>query len=228
MRKYLAGAAVALAAATFTSTAAAHTVRPMPFGGSRTVNVVNLAGLSWARIRHFEPGVLQDANLYVRSYWGGRAVTFVNGGSPFRGWRMIFTWRQFRDRAMLGAHGVDRYGPFAVVSVTAARRAGAPVSLVASHELNEMMVDPSSTWATNDGFRVEIVDPVQDQYAVMKGVAVADFVTPDWFVWGSPGPWDAAGVLDTDHETTAGGLAPTVNESAPSHLHRVTLRRGNV
>jgi hypothetical protein len=92
MKKYLALPAVALAAAAITSTASAHqVVRAMPLGGSRPVNMINQAGMSWSQIRGFEPGVLQDANSYLRSWWGGRSVRLVNGASAYQGLRVILT-----------------------------------------------------------------------------------------------------------------------------------------
>jgi hypothetical protein len=230
MKKYLAVPAVALAAAAITSTASAHqVVRAMPLGGSTPVNMINQASMSWSQIRGFEPGVLQDANSYLRSWWGGRSVRFVNGGSAYQGWRVILTRKRFGN-GVIGKHGVDRHGPIARVSVTAARAYGLPVSLAVSHELNEMMVDPYADSVTDDGYVVEVVDPVQDVYGTMKGVAVADFATPYWYSWGGGGPWDSASVLDTNHETTAGGYAPTLylkhHDEAPKHLRQVTLTKG--
>jgi hypothetical protein len=230
MKKYLALPAVALVAAAFTSTASAHQiVRAMPLGGSRPVNMINQAGLPQSQIRGFEPGVLQDANIYLRSWWGGRSVRFVNGGSAYQGWRVILT-RKWLGNDVIGEHGVDRHGPVALVSVTAARAYGFPLSLAVSHELNEMMVDPYGNFVTNDGYVVEVVDPVADVYGMMKGAAVSDFVTPSWYSWGSSGPWDMGSVLDADHQTTAGGYAPTLylkrHEEAPKHLRQVTLTKG--
>ena len=190
MKKYLAVAAVALVAAACASSASARqVVRAMPLGGSKPVNVINRAGISWSRIRDFEPGVLQDANSYLRSWWGGPSVRFVNGGSAYQGWRMILTRRWFGN-GVIGEHSVDSHGPVARVSVTAAHAYGLPVSLAVSHELNEMMVDPYVNLVTDDCYVVEVVDPVQDVYGMMKGAAVADFVTPDWYSWGGYGPWD--------------------------------------
>ena len=66
---------------------------------------------------------------------------------------------------------------------------------------------------------------------MLKGVAVADFTTPNWYVWNSDGPWDAASVLAGDHSTTPDGYAPTTflktHERVPAHLRQVTLRRGD-
>ena len=192
--------------------------------------------LGQTQIRGFEPGVLEDANRYLTSWWGGRPVRFANVGdwttarAHYRGWR-IFLTRSPLGSGVIGYHKVDRYGPYAVVSVSAAQRWRMPVSMAVSHELNEMMVDPYGDLVTDDGYSVEVVDPVVEVYSVFKGVAVADFATPNWYAWSSDGPWDAASVLAGDHSTTPNGYAPTAflntPEHVPAHLRQVTLRRGD-
>ena len=225
---------IALAAlATLAGAASAH-------ASPRTVSMINGVGphdraLSQTQIRGFEPGVLEDANSYLAPAWGVRTVRFANVGGwtssleRHAGWRMFLT-RLGLGKGVIGYHDVDRYGPYAVVSVTAARRNGTPVSRAVSHELNEMMIDPYGD-LRDDGYRVEVADPVAEVDARLKGVAVADFTTPNWYVWSSDGPWDAASVLAGDHSTTPGGYAPTTflktHERVPAHLRRVTLRRGD-
>lgn len=229
---------VAGAIAALTLSAGAAAAAPAQ-AAPRTVSMINGAGPNdWAasqtQIRSFEPGVLEDANSYLISWWGGRTVRFANMGGWTRsrehrlGWRMFLTRHGLGD-GVLGFHSVDAYGPYAVVSVTAARQWATPVSWAVSHELNEMMVNPSANAATGDGFFFEVVDPVEDVYSVAKGVAVADFATPNWYTWDSGGPWDAASVLTSDHSTTLGGYTPTTflqaHERAPGHLRRVRLHR---
>ena len=85
---------------------------------------------------------------------------------------------------------------------------GTPVSRAFSHELNEMMIDPYGN-LRYEGYLVEVWDPVADVDARLRGVAVADFTTPYWYVWDSHGPWDAAAVLAGDHSTTPGGYSTT-------------------
>jgi hypothetical protein len=59
------------------------------------------------------------------------------------------------------------------------------VSTVVSHEVCEMVVNPwVSGWSdTGKGWMVatEVCDPVQGDYYEINGVAVSDFVTPDFF-----------------------------------------------
>jgi hypothetical protein len=231
-------------------TSAPPKVPARPLGAPRTVTIIDGAGpgdraLSPARIRRLEPGVLADANSYLTSWWGVGTVRFVNVGdwtsvrAHQRGWRMFLT-RRALGTGKLGYHAVDRYGPYAVVSVSTADRYRTPVSLVVSHELNEMMVDPQANGTSSDGFALEVVDPVADIYSMLDGVAVADFVTPNWLAWNSDGPWDAAGVLPSDHSTAPGGYTLTTflqtRGWSPAHLRhpagvcsesRATRRRGS-
>jgi hypothetical protein len=236
MRRIVIVAATAIVALTLSGRAiAAAPAQAAP----RTVSVINGAGPNdWAasqtQIRNFEPGVLEDTNSYLTSWWGGRTVSFANMGgwtvsrAHRPGWRMFLTRRGLGD-GVLGFHSVDAYGPYAVVSVTAARQWATPVSWAVSHELNEMMIDPYVNQVTNDGYNIEVVDPVQDQSFMLKGVVVADFTTPNWYVWNSEGPWDAGSVLARDHSMTPGGYAPTTflktHEPAPAHLRAVTPHR---
>jgi hypothetical protein len=66
---------------------------------------------------------------------------------------------------------------------------GTAWSLLASHEMIEMLVDPAgsltaSAWTPKDGWRqyvVEVCDPCQDVFYLIGDVAVSDFVTPDYY-----------------------------------------------
>lgn len=69
-----------------------------------------------------------------------------------------------------------------------------PWPTIFSHEILEMLVDPSTHATFSDGFWLEVCDPVLRVTVNIAGVPLQDFVTPNWF--GSPsGPWDLAGVL---------------------------------
>ncbi len=191
--------------------------------------------VSQTQIGGFEPAVLEDANDYLAPAWGVRPVRFANAGGwtsaheRHAGWRMFLT-RVGLARGVIGFHYFDRYGPYAVVSATSARRQGKPVSRAVSHELNEMMIDPYAN-LRYEGYGVEVADPVADVDIRLRGVAVADFTTPNWYVWNSDGPWDAASVLAGDHSTTPGGYVTTAflktHEHVPVRLRQVTVRRGD-
>jgi hypothetical protein len=67
--------------------------------------------------------------------------------------------------------------------------------MAASHELLEMLKDPSSL-ATRGGYPFEICDPVETAGYDIRGVTVSDFVTPSWFTRRGAGRWDYLGLLN--------------------------------
>jgi hypothetical protein len=64
-----------------------------------------------------------------------------------------------------------------------------------SHELLEMLVDPSGGRIRN-GLPFEICDPVEGAGYYVDGSIVSDFVTPAWFTHRSRQPWDYLGLLN--------------------------------
>ncbi len=84
-----------------------------------------------------------------------------------------------------GFHDETAAGPSAVVDWDPTNLDAVNTSDL-SHEVIEMLVDPSGTGR-------EVCDPVANYFgAQLDGVTVADFVTPAWFHPGWRGPWDAA------------------------------------
>lgn len=85
------------------------------------------------------------------------------------------------------------------------------VSSVVSHEVCEMVVNPNvSGWSdSGQGWLVatEVCDPVQSDYYLIDGVAVSNFVTPDFFspVVTRGDKFDHMGVLKKPFEIADGG-----------------------
>jgi hypothetical protein len=99
----------------------------------------------------------------------------------------------------LGYHDVATGAvPYGVVMASTTLKAGAAVSSVLSHEVFEMAVDPLTFEAvkvaryTYPFYLEETADPVESEsFAYSRGgVRISDFVLPNWFRVGSPGPWD--------------------------------------
>lgn len=92
---------------------------------------------------------------------------------------------------------------------------GTAWSLLASHEMIEMLVDPSgsltaSAWTPKDGWRqyvVEVCDPCQDVFYLIGDVAVSDFVTPDYYrqAMARDVRYSFTGALDAPLDLTNGG-----------------------
>ncbi len=131
-----------------------------------------------------------------------------------------------------GGHGYHVPGqglPMAVVQYTA----GTAWSVLASHEMIEMLVDPAGNlttpvWTPDDGWRqyiVEVCDPCQDVFYLIGDVAVSDFVTPDYYDPSTTRdvPYSFTGALRAPLTLTAGAC---VSYIMPDGSVRQTLGTG--
>jgi hypothetical protein len=83
------------------------------------------------------------------------------------------------------------------------------VSAVLSHEVLEWWYDPAcNDWSDRGRSSVakELCDPVENDYYLIDGVAVSNFVLPAWFnSLDKRGPWDRLGRLFGPFTMTHGG-----------------------
>lgn len=186
MKRCISPAILAAIAALFFSLAASA-----PAATVQTVTLVNQAGIRPSKLKRLEHALtIQSAQ--VHRYWHTPIVRFGLGGWPL----VLLSPALAAEYALSsdGDGGVHYFAngiPTAVVSVThnlstevARGTRSVPVWQVAtSHELLEMLVDPSGTGN-------EICDPVQMASYTINRIGVSDFVLPSWFIAGSPGPWD--------------------------------------
>jgi hypothetical protein len=121
----------------------------------------------------------------------------------------------------LGYHDVDPQGvPYGRVFVdpvldnggTVLGTGGDPslsVSAVLSHEVLEWWYDPTcGDWADRGRSSVakELCDPVEQDYYLIDGVAVSNYILPAWFnSLDKVGPFDAMGKLTKPFSMTKGG-----------------------
>jgi hypothetical protein len=100
-------------------------------------------------------------------------------------WTLIFV--DDADRAKtLGYHKLTKHGlPVARVFVTPTRLRNEPISLVASHELAEMLVDPSDNlWCMGPKrtlYAYEVWDAVEQGEFNVDGLPMSNFVYPEYF-----------------------------------------------
>ncbi len=111
-------------------------------------------------------------------------------------WRLIVVDHRlsYNGEPAAGYHGRDRTGPYAIFSLSAANDSVAAVFLDGSHELSEMLVDPSANRFIK-GWYAEVADPVvccHYDITLSDGAVepLNDFVLPHWFVEKAPGPYD--------------------------------------
>ncbi len=112
----------------------------------------------------------------------------------------------------LGYHDTTVNGlPLGKVFAKTTQEAGQLVSICASHELLEMLIDPECNLAafSNDGafYAYEVCDPVQaDDFGYeMEGVKVSAFVFPSYFENGGKAPYDNGGHIAAPFSLAKGG-----------------------
>lgn len=145
-------------------------------------------------------------------------------------WWVLFSSKTGYPGA-LGYHADHPNGlPYAVIGVRDDKKYGASISVTATHELAEMLVDPNADQVVavnHDGklWAKEAADAVEaDEFAlIVNGVACSNFVLPNYFIAGSTGPWDAMGLLSGPCPDLMPGGYMSYRD-AQGHWHDVTAR----
>lgn len=153
-----------------------------------TIACVNVAqtslGVEW---RPLLAALAAYADLFAR-VWGTPAKVIDCGSGPVpRGcWGLVFS--DDADQAgALGYHDLTADGlPLSKIFVRTTINNGEAVSVTASHELAEMLVDPGiqlgavgpdgATW-----YAYETADAVERESFEVNGIAMSNFVYPSWF-----------------------------------------------
>lgn len=118
-----------------------------------------------------------------------------------RDWRLVIN--DVSDEPLaIGYHLTEGSRPIGYVSAATAQDAGVAWSVVLTHELAEMLVDPAASVAAqtkgdpSPAFTaLEVCDPVQGRSYRLGKVVVADYVYRSWFTPGARGPYDSMRVL---------------------------------
>jgi hypothetical protein len=212
-------------------------------------NIVSV-GLLFENKTTFSPdkSTLQTAleayiNSYVSTVWGvSVSLSTVTDRNAKVDALLVFL-DDTNQQGALGYHDFEAGKPVGYVFVETSEQDDDPVSVVASHELAELLIDPDADQSVQDGqagwVAKEICDPVEASTFSVNGVAVSNFVTKNWF-GGSTGPYDYLGVLSQAFQLTAGGYAIVWKpgqgwqdvyglrgkRKRPGAYRRLTLRRG--
>ncbi|HWA43787.1 MAG TPA: hypothetical protein VHA10_11290 [Hypericibacter adhaerens] len=132
-----------------------------------------IATLQKAYDRHFLPA------------WGYPVKLYRPRRPKRTDWQMLF----IDDTAQAvaeGDHDLAKHGvPYSKIFVKATLADGELVSVVASHELFEMMIDPiANLWAqakNGDEYAYEMCDPVEEDTFLVDGIQISNFLYPTWF-----------------------------------------------
>lgn len=170
-----------------------------------------------AQIRRWLPAF----NVFVDDVrqWWPRAVELVwcpRDDEPEEAWKLVFA--DDSDQAdSLGYHDFTPDGrPISYVFTADVREDRANPTVVATHEIAEMIADPwiSENFQVSDHrfFAKEICDPCEADafaYSIKVGrqpaVKVSDFVLPKWFIPGSTGQFDKSEKIDAPLKILPGG-----------------------
>jgi hypothetical protein len=100
-------------------------------------------------------------------------------------WLMLYV-DTTEDATTDGYHDLTLHQrPVAYIFVKTVLENGETMSLTASHELFEMVIDPiANLWAEGKGGReyaYEMCDPVEEDTFKVDGLEMSNFVTPAWF-----------------------------------------------
>lgn len=170
----------------------------------------------------------QDAFTYdFNPVWGTNTNIVLSQFPPART-QVLTIVNEANAPGALGYHDVARGAiPFGVVMAKTIQDSKGSVSATITHELFEMAVDP----LVNDAVKVsnyyypfylqETADPVEadkNDYGRVgvngSTVLLSDFVTPNWFRAGSPGPWDFTKQIQRPLQILPGGYQIAWNRMA--------------
>jgi len=145
--------------------------------------------------------------------WGTPAHLVETTDFKSGAWAMVFLDDADQPGA-LAYHDLTPDGwPLAKVFVRTAQKNGDQVSVAASHELVEMLVDPAINLMSTGPdattmYAYESADPVEQLSFEVNNVAMSDFVYPSYFeVFRKPGSsrFDHLGQVDRPFQILAGG-----------------------
>jgi hypothetical protein len=176
--------------------------------------------LSQADLDAFVPHYQDYVDQLLRDVYAVEAqiIAPANGRKPSHAWPMYFA-DQLNQPGAAGYHSDSHHQPAAYID------ANEEPLFTGSHELAEMLVDPSgnSLYAApspdpaDDGKQVQILDEVCDpcedpSFGIdVGGVTLSDFITPGYGT-GNAGPYDAAGKLDAPREVAVNGYISWIDD----------------
>lgn len=121
-------------------------------------------------------------------------------------------------QGVLGYHTEDQKGEWGIVAAKPELDAGAKVltgdwsvASVLSHEVLELLGDPSCSFWASDGaqtpslYCLELCDPVEAPTYEVEGVSLSNFVLPNWFDPQATKDFDHLGKLSAPFSLLSGG-----------------------
>ncbi|WP_187437380.1 hypothetical protein [Bradyrhizobium rifense] len=156
----------------------------------RSLKPVRIACINYARkmIKDREMSQLTAAlqKCYDKHFlpvWGYPVDLYVTRKPKATDWQLVY-FDDALHKNMLGRHELTHRGqPISKIFVKALGEE--PVSVAASHELFEMVLDPmANLWADqnrNTQYAYEVCDAVEEDSFDVDGLPMSNFVYPSWF-----------------------------------------------
>lgn len=135
-------------------------------------------------------------NRDVSYWWGGAGnVRAGSGGTDVAPDEWVFAWLDNLPQApgAVAFHDVNGAGVPVLFGALTTCSTLDDVSSATSHEIAETWGDVGANVWADDGqgkeWARELCDAVQERTYRINGVAVSDFLTPNFFIVGAPGPY---------------------------------------
>jgi hypothetical protein len=161
--------------------------RPFNQGGIPTIACFNQAETPLGfKLAEFVRALQEYVDRHVAPVWGTPAKVIHARGFKKKAWALVFL--DDADRAKpIALHDLTPGGmPLAKVFVRSVLKAGEQITVAASHELVEMLVDPGVNLMTTGPdadavYAYESADPVEDLSFKVRGFEMSNFVYPAYF-----------------------------------------------
>lgn len=222
---------------------------PVPVTGGPVIAVFTQAThYTKAQLTAFLPVMQQFVDLHLAPVWGTPCHLVLTDGPLPGKWWMVFLDTADAPGA-LAYHDVTNDGlPLSKVFVETIRQAGASLTVAATHELAEMLVDPDINLSAEHVFgsdqtiyAYESADAVEDDADGfdIDGVRVTNFVYPDWFrdfTHPAGTKFDHLGLCTAPFQLRRGGYMPVFRNGgwtqifgsvAKAAMHEQEDRRGH-
>jgi hypothetical protein len=118
--------------------------------------------------------------------WGYPIALYNTSRPKPTDWQLIYFDNPDQRKGLLGRHELTYRGqPISKIFVETVLASGETVSMAASHELFEMVLDPmANLWADKNKrtqYAYEVCDAVEEEYFTVDGLRMSNFLYPSWF-----------------------------------------------
>lgn len=217
------------------------TVGTPPANVMGTMNVINHSTqVTDAQVQAWTTGIQQQCNTDVAKAWGGTVnlVWIPNTQAPAAGNWVAGIFDTADQAGALGYHEVGPNGePLAKIFITVSKQAGVDPATVLSHEVIESIGDPNTNTLVKNCQDVngkactmfqELCDAVEDNVYQVGGINVSDFITKNWFVANSTGPYDQLNATTKPFQLLPGGYSEVSYDGGRTWTQEVLAMKGKM